>query len=89
VELSQIRETLKAKPFLPFTMRLVDGRECRVPHREFLYVPSNMRHTLVCCANEEAGAITILDSAMITDITFSKKSGKRRRRADSDEAGEG
>jgi hypothetical protein len=69
MELPQIRNTLQAKPFRPFTMWLVDGREYTVPHPEFLYVPPGMRHT-VLYANTQTQAVTILDAVMIASITF-------------------
>lgn len=69
MELAQIRDTLRAIPFRAFTMRLVDGREFSIPHRDFLFVPPNMRHT-VCVANTETEAVTILDAILIASITF-------------------
>ncbi len=69
METAQIKESLIAKPFRPFTMRLVDGREYFVPHPEFLFVPPSLRHT-VLFSNTETHAVTILDRIMIASIEF-------------------
>jgi hypothetical protein len=69
MELAQIKDTVRAQPFRPFTMRLVDGRQFVVPHPEFLFIPPNMRHT-VLLANRDTEAVTILDSIMIASISF-------------------
>jgi hypothetical protein len=70
MELAQLRNTLKAQPFKPFMVCLVDGRRYYVPHSEFMYVPVGMRHTTVFYSNEEEQAMTILDAAMIASIEF-------------------
>lgn len=74
MELARIKDTLRAEPFRPFSLRLVDGREFPVPHPEFLYVPPNMRRT-VLVANISTGAMTIVDAVMIASITFSEDNG--------------
>jgi len=69
MELKQIKDTLRSEPFRPFTMRLVDGRAYHVPHPEFLFIPPNMRHT-VLFANPDTDAVTIVDAVMIASVTF-------------------
>lgn len=69
LELAQIKEGLGSIPFRAFTLRLVDGREYFVPHRDFLYIPPNMLRT-VCFANTQTHAVTILDAGMIASIGF-------------------
>jgi hypothetical protein len=75
MELAQIKDTMKTQPFRPSTMRMVDGREFFVPHPEFLFIPPNMRHT-VLLANTATQAVTILDAVMIASISFTEN-GKR------------
>ena len=75
MELAQIRETLRSQPFRSFTMRLVDGREFVVPHRDSVFVPPNMRHT-VLFANPATEAVTILDAIMIASITFNENGSR-------------
>lgn len=74
MELAQIRDTLQNRPFRPFLLRLADGREYTVPHPGFLYIPPNMRHTVIV-ANTATGAASILDAIMIASITFTEDSG--------------
>lgn len=69
MEMAQIKSTLRAQPFRPFTMRLVDGRRYFVPHPEFLYIPPALRQT-VLFSDEEQQAVTILDALMIASIEF-------------------
>ncbi len=70
MELDQLRKTLKAQPFKPFTMALVDGRRYFVPHPEFLWVPPGARHTTIFYNDEGENAATILDSIMVASIEF-------------------
>ena len=70
MELAQLRKTISAQPFKPFTLSLVDGRRYFVPHPEFLYVPPGMRHTMVFYNDEVDQAMTILDAVMISTIEF-------------------
>ena len=35
----RIRDALTAKPFVPFDLRLVDGRSFTIPHTDYLAVP--------------------------------------------------
>jgi hypothetical protein len=44
----QLRATIKAVPFHPFTLRLSDGREIPIPHPDFImYTPNNPRIVVV------------------------------------------
>lgn len=70
MELTQLRNTLKAQPFKPFTMSLVDGRRYFVPHLEFLWIPPGTRHTTIFYNDEEERAATILDAIMVSSIEF-------------------
>lgn len=70
MELDQLRKTLKAQPFKPFTMTLDDGRRYFVPHPEFLWVPPGARHTTIFYNDEEDQAATILDAIMVSTIKF-------------------
>jgi hypothetical protein len=70
MELSQLRDTIKAQPFKPFTLTLVDGRRYLVPHPEFLWVPPGKRYTMAFYNNEEAQALTMVDAVMISTIEF-------------------
>jgi hypothetical protein len=83
---AQIRGTLGAQPFRPFTMRLVDGREDHVPRPEFLSIPPNMRHT-VFLANAESHAVTTLDAILFASITLGEDTAPPGRPANGDGAG--
>ncbi len=74
MELAQIKDLMKSQPFRPFVLRLVDGREFDVPHPEFIFIPPNMRHT-VLVANRQTEAVTIVDSVMIASVRFAEDGG--------------
>jgi hypothetical protein len=74
MELTRIKDLLRAQPFRPFTMRMVDGRDFLVPHPEFAFIPPNMRHT-VLIANTRTEAVTVLDAIMIASVSFTENGG--------------
>ena len=61
-----IREALLQQPFRPFSLRLVDGRELRVPHREFVAVSN--RRVVVIDPNDQGMAI--LEPLLILSIEY-------------------
>ena len=61
-----VREALHQQPFRPFSLHLVDGRELRVPHRDFVAV-SNRR--IVVIAPDDQG-MAILEPLLILSIEY-------------------
>jgi hypothetical protein len=65
---NDLRALLRARPFQPFPIRLVDGTEVRVPRAEWAIVSPNGR-TMV--AYEAArGPCTIIDTDRITAVGY-------------------
>lgn len=79
----EIQRLLKERPFQPFRMHLVSGREVVVPHPEFMLIPPASR-SMVFIVDEE-GYGEIINATIIERITFennakSKTYGNRRRK---------
>jgi hypothetical protein len=65
MKLEQIRIAHHAAPFLPFTIRMADGRGFLIPHPDFLFLAPDGRTVFV--ANTD-GSVNILDSLLMTEI---------------------
>jgi len=64
---TDIRERLKAQPFVPFTIYVADGRELRVPTPDHAHVdPTRPR---VAVFTEEAG-LHILPALLISGVSI-------------------
>jgi hypothetical protein len=64
-----IKQAADAKPFIPFTIHLADGREAHVPARDFVAIHPNQR-TVIVMTDE---FVRLLDMTMITEITLSER----------------
>jgi hypothetical protein len=68
----------RAKPFLPFTIHLADGRQIRVVHPEFM-TRSPSGRTIVVYQPDES--LNIIDLLLVTDLEIGRNGrGKRRGR---------
>ena len=74
--IDQIRTAVTAKPFVPFTMSLGDGRRLRIGHPENIMVPREASRIVVAESGED---YSIIDVLLITSLDF-KKRGPRGRR---------
>ncbi len=61
----EIREVHRARPFRPFTLCVVDGREYEVRHPELMIVTPRGRTVVVASPDEK---VDIIDTLMITSI---------------------
>ena len=61
----QVRRLYDAQPFRPFTMRLADGRELAVRHREFVALAPSGRTLLVYQPDD---SFNVVDLFMVTDL---------------------
>lgn len=52
-------------PFVPFVIRMADGRSFRVPHRDVISVSPTSRTVVV---HNQSGGLNVLNSLLITDI---------------------
>ncbi len=63
--LEEIRNRIKAVPFLPFTVRVADGRSFLVPHSDHILVTAK---GLVVIENDQ-GLLDILPILLISGIS--------------------
>jgi hypothetical protein len=78
--LNELRRALIAEPFRPFTIRLADGREYPVPHRNFLFIHPAGRTAIV--ATIEDASFEIVDILLIASLHFGNgRKAPRRRKA--------
>ena len=66
MDVNTIREAVLQRPFKPFTLRLNDGREFRVPHPEFVAV--SKRVVLLIRPDNEAGIY--LEPVLIASLAY-------------------
>jgi hypothetical protein len=63
--IEQLRAVHQATPFQPFTIYLADGREIRVPHREFLSQSPSGRTIIV---HHQDDTFSIIDLLLVTEL---------------------
>lgn len=64
----ELRATLQATPFRPFTVRMADGRSFDVGHPDFLLVGPNGRTAFVF--GPSGAEFSMLDVMLMTEIAF-------------------
>lgn len=83
--IEQLRTVHHANAFRPFTIHMADGRQIRVPHRDFMWQAPTGRTVVV---QNEDETLSILDLLLMTELRIdngqaapkgkSKPSVKRR-----------
>jgi hypothetical protein len=76
MDANALRPALRASPFRPFILRLVDGREIPVRHPEFVAVSPNGRQAF---SFNEDDSWTIMEPLLISSLDFfapTTKNGK-------------
>jgi hypothetical protein len=63
VDITALREAVRARPFRPFRLRLADGREIPIPHPEYVAVAANGRR--VVAFNPDDDSMSILEPFLI------------------------
>ncbi len=66
MEINAIRESMHAQPFQPFRLRLADGRELTVRHREFIAIAPNGRRVVVF--NDQDNSMSVLEPLLIVSL---------------------
>ncbi len=66
MQVDQIRESLKRKPFQPFLVHLADGRRFAVPHPEFAWLIPNGRSLFVV---EREEYVHRIDTMLVTSVS--------------------
>ena len=70
--IEQLRTTLRATPFKPFTIRMAAGRPFHIPHPDFLAMSPTGRTAV---AFQPDGSASIVDLLLMTELEFSAPSG--------------
>lgn len=73
-----LRELHEARPFVPFTLTLADGRKLPVIHNEFLYFFPSGRAAMVTHRDDR---FTLIDLLMVTSADVDPKFRTRRPKA--------
>jgi len=74
MNIEEIRDTLRAAPFKPFTLELDNGRRIAVQHSEIVAVPRHGRFFVVTGAH-----IDILEPAHVSSIVVEKPTQRTRK----------
>lgn len=54
MDIGGIREAMRHQPFVPFTLRLADGREVPVRHPDYIAISPNNRRAIVFTPPDDA-----------------------------------
>jgi hypothetical protein len=68
--IEQMRTAYDAQPFIPFNIRLADGRAIRVHHREFVLLAPSGRTMIV---QQPDDSWNVIDLLLVTDLEFDTK----------------
>ena len=71
--IEQMRVTREANPFVPFTIRLANGRSHRIPHRDYLSMSPVGRTVVVYHAD---GSASYLDLLLVTELSMDVPEGQ-------------
>ena len=72
--IEQLRTTLRAQPYLPFTIRMADGRSFPIPHPDFLSMSPTGRTAVIF---HEDGSASIVDLLLMTELELAAPSTTR------------
>jgi hypothetical protein len=76
VNISALRELHGARPFVPFTLTLADGRKLTVPHNEFLSLSPSGNFAVLTHMDD---GFTVFDLLMVTALDVKKRPTPGRR----------
>jgi hypothetical protein len=80
--IDKLREAVSARPFIPFTILVADGRRYRVSTPELISLAPRAERVFVVAHGDED--YTILDLLLVTGLEFARKPGTgagRRKKA--------
>jgi hypothetical protein len=80
VTIEQLRATQRALPFVPFTLRLADGRSYRIDHPDFISSHPRGR-TIIVFKPGLNGDLEIIDLLSVVGIEVHHSRAARRRGA--------
>ena len=62
-----VRAAVQARPFVPFGLRMPDGRLVHVPSPECAFLVPNSRNIVVA---QSAGTFNVIDMFLVTDLEY-------------------
>jgi hypothetical protein len=68
MSVEELRKSIVATPFVPFTLNIADGRRIPVTGRDFILVPPEKGRTIVVYQRD--GDYDLLDALLITGVSF-------------------
>ncbi len=71
-----LRKAHQARPFIPFTIWLADGRRLLIPEPNHILVPPNPARTLVVL--EAPNEFSFVDLLLVTSLDFHPAKAQRR-----------
>ena len=69
--ISTLRKLWHAQPFVPFTIRLADGRALPVPHPNFFFMSAKGGHMFVADENDE---VDLVNPLVIVSVSLAESS---------------
>ncbi|MCI0637228.1 MAG: hypothetical protein L0206_25430 [Actinobacteria bacterium] len=75
VKVEEIRRAYRAEPFVPFVLRIADGREILVRERMNMMLPPGTR---TLCVYDTDDACSFIDVGLVTDLEFRSVAKKAR-----------
>ena len=75
---TEFHKRQRADPFLPYRIRLTDGKTIRVPHPDFVSISPSGR---MATAYSPDGELHIIDILLVTDLVIEPPVRLRRKRA--------
>lgn len=73
---SDIRHLIRAQPFAPFVMHLVNGERHEVHHHDFLWIPENSRTTVNLVDRD--GREYLINTGLILKIEWPPAGAKKK-----------
>lgn len=70
--LEEVRKSVHTVPFHSFTMYLADGTSVRIPHPDFIAMPTEGRTVVLYAENERAHSL--IDLSLVTELESSGSS---------------
>jgi hypothetical protein len=81
----EVREVLKAEPFVPFNLRLVDGSLVRVDHPEFAFLPPGKR--AIAIFPKGSGGLKYFDVGLVIGLELDEPTSPEETRDAADAGG--
>ncbi|HEX2837361.1 MAG TPA: hypothetical protein VHN77_04450 [Phycisphaerales bacterium] len=76
----EIRSLVRAQPFLPFDVQLVDGRVVHVEHHDFISVPPGNRSQYVIVYDKQ-GRFEVINTSLAIAVRLSSNGHGKRKKA--------